>query len=396
MPAYARHVIVADDEVGVYHCITRCVRRAFLCGTDPITGHNYEHRKDWIRERLEQLASIFAIDICGYVVMSNHLHLILRIRPDLVRDCSDEEIALRWVRLYPPRDPATGKPTEPSECDLNMILSDPARIVKLRERLASLSWFMRCLNEPIARRANREDHCSGRFWEGRYRSQVLLDDAAVLACSVYVDLNPIRAGVAETPEQSEHTSVFDRIRSRPAASVESTPSGHRELVAPAGHEPKERSLPRGPQRPDAWLCELTIEEKPSQQFEPGPSAVQEPNLEGASDADAAKLPLCSLPVARASRASDQGYLPIALDTYLSLVDWTGREIRGASRGTIPAHFAPILERLHLKDDRWIETVRQFGRWFKRAVGRRASLKILAEQTGRRWFHGQRAAGVAFL
>jgi REP element-mobilizing transposase RayT len=176
MTAYARHVIVADDEVGVYHCIARCVRRAFLCGTDPVTGHNYEHRKDWIRERLEQLASIFAIDICGYVVMSNHLHLILRIRPDLVRDC----------------------------------------------------------------------------------------------------------------------------------------------------------------------------------------------------------------------------LRIGLDTYLSLVDWTGREIRGASRGTIPAHFAPILERLHLKDDRWIETVRQFGRWFKRAVGRRASLKILAEQTGRRWFHGQRAAGVAFL
>jgi hypothetical protein len=79
-----------------------------------------------------------------------------------------------------------------------------------------------------------------------------------------------------------------------------------------------------------------------------------------------------------------------------MVDWTGREIRAASRGTIPAHFAPILERLHLKDDHWIETVRRFGRSFKRAVGRRESLKILAEQTGRRWFHGQRAAGVAFL
>jgi hypothetical protein len=79
-----------------------------------------------------------------------------------------------------------------------------------------------------------------------------------------------------------------------------------------------------------------------------------------------------------------------------MVDWTGRQIRAANRRTIPAHFAPILKRLHLKDDRWIETVRQFGRWFKRAVGRRDSLETLAEQTGRRWFHGQRAAGVAFL
>src|ERR1700678_3424172 len=125
MPAYARHVIVADDEVGVYHCIARCVRRAFLCGTDPITGHDYEHRKDWIRERLEQLASIFAIDICGFAVMSNHLHLIVRTRPDVVQGWSDEEIARRWSRLAPARDIATGEPVEPSESDLNMILSDP-------------------------------------------------------------------------------------------------------------------------------------------------------------------------------------------------------------------------------------------------------------------------------
>ena len=396
MPAYPRHVIVADDEVGVYHCIARCVRRAFLCGIDPITGHNYEHRKDWIRERLEQLASIFAIDICGYAVMSNHLHLILRTRPDLVRDCSDEDIALRWLRLYPPRDPATAKPTEPSECDLNMILSDPARVAKLRERLASLSWFMRCLNEPIARRSNREDHCSGRFWEGRFRSQALLDEAALLACSVYVDLNPIRAGAAETPEQSEHTSIFDRIRSRAVASVESTASGYSEPKAPGPRKPQQPSSPSRLQRPDAWLCELTIQESPSDQVEPSFSAVQEPSLARASDADAGKSPLHSLRDARANRASDQGYLPIAFDTYLSLVDWTGRQIRAASRGTIPAHLEPILERLHLKDDRWIETVGQFGRWFKRVVGRRDSLTALAEQTGRRWFHGQRAAAVAFL
>ncbi len=150
MPAYARREIVPSDEVGVYHCTARCVRRAFLCGVDPLTGNDYEHRKDWIDQRLEKLASVFAIDICSYAVMSNHIHLILRARPDLVKNWSDEETALRWKRLYPPRDPGTGRPAEPAECDLNMIISDTARVALIRERLSSLSWFMRCLCEPIA------------------------------------------------------------------------------------------------------------------------------------------------------------------------------------------------------------------------------------------------------
>ena len=218
MPAYPRHEIVADDGVGLYHCIVRCVRRAFLCGDDPASGKNHDHRKEWIRLRLQELAAVFGIDVCGYAVMSNHFHVVLRVRPDLAQDWSDEEVALRWRLLYPPRDEATGLQAEPEQHDLNMITSDPERVAELRHRLASLSWFMRCLNEPIARAANREDNCSGRFWQGRFRSVALLDEAAVLACSVYVDLNPIRAGVAGTPEESEFTSAFDRIRSLPASS----------------------------------------------------------------------------------------------------------------------------------------------------------------------------------
>jgi REP element-mobilizing transposase RayT len=396
MPAYPRHEIVASDEVGVYQCIARCVRRAFLCGVDPLTGNDYEHRKVWIRERLQELASIFAIDICSYAVMSNHLHLILRVRPDLVQTWSDEEVALRWYRLFPPRDPATGQPVEPSECDLNMILSDQERVVELRERLASLSWIMRTLCEPIARRANREDDCTGRFWEGRFKSQNLADEAAVLACSVYVDLNPIRASVVETPEQSEYTSVFDRIRSLSPVIRPSTPSDEPEFTVELAHEPTNEPLPTEPLRPDSWLCELTIQECPSQEVERGPTNVPGSDLKNAVDASAARVPSRGPGADPAPRASNQGFLPMGLDSYLSLLDWTGRQIRATSRGTIPAEFAPILERLRINGDGWIETVRRFGRWFKRVVGRRDTLKTLADRTGRRWFHGQRAAAVAFL
>ena len=142
MPAHPRRQIVIKDQIGVYHCTSRCVRRAFLCGFDPLTGKDCEHRKDWIRERLQHLASVFAIDICGYAVMSNHLHVVCRNRPDLVGDWTAKEIALRWKRLYPPRDETTGDPVEPTDSDVNMIASDPEQVAKLRDRLSDLSWFM--------------------------------------------------------------------------------------------------------------------------------------------------------------------------------------------------------------------------------------------------------------
>lgn len=262
MPAYPRREIVSTDQIGVYHCVARCVRRAFLCGVDPVSGNDNNHRKSWIRQRLQQLAPIFGIDVCGYAVMSNHLHVVLRIRPDLAQCWSNQEIAARWLRLYPPRDPVTGRAAEVEERHLAMITSDPARVAQLRERLMSLSWFMRCLIEPIARAANREHRCTGRFWEGRFKSQALLDDAAILACSVYVDLNPVRAGISETPEESEFTSAFDRIQSlkraladsanAESASSESVPDGS--IID---------SSPREQETPDAWLCELTLQEAAS-------------------------------------------------------------------------------------------------------------------------------------
>lgn len=214
MPAYARRQIVDESVVGVYHCMARCVRRAFLCGGDRYSGQNFDHRKTWVRQRLEELAGIVAVDVLGFAVLSNHLHLLLRIRPDIADSWSDEEVARRWWRLHPGRRLDDGTPAEPEPHELGMLLADAKALATRRRRLSSLSWFMASVCEPIARRANREDRVTGRFWEGRFRSQAVLDEAAALACSVYVDLNPIRAGLADTPETSEFTAAYERIAAR--------------------------------------------------------------------------------------------------------------------------------------------------------------------------------------
>lgn len=176
--ATARKLTVPEGVEGVYHCMSRCVRQFFLCGRDRRTGRSYEHRKAWIKNRLKELSEVFAVEVLGYAVMSNHFHVVVRTRPDLPPQWSSAEISRRWLRLFAriPGRTALGADDEAS------LAKDAEKIKLIRGRLASLSWFMRCLNEHIARRANREEGLRGRFWEGRYICQALLDDAALLAC----------------------------------------------------------------------------------------------------------------------------------------------------------------------------------------------------------------------
>jgi REP element-mobilizing transposase RayT len=143
-------------------------------------------------------------------VMTNHLHLVVKLSPDEVDKWSDREVVDRWTSLckgpLPVQRYASGMALAPAE---QRIVSD--FIDTYRLRLADLGWFMKCLNEPIARMANKEDGVTGHFWEARYRSQALLTEEALLSCMAYVDLNPIRATMAPTPEKSDHTSVKERI-----------------------------------------------------------------------------------------------------------------------------------------------------------------------------------------
>jgi len=229
----ARHQQVNLINTAYYHCVSRCVRRAFLCGKDKHSGQSYEHRRQWVEDRIHLLSTVFAIDVCSYAVMSNHTHAVLRINRQQALEMSDIDVITRWHSLH--------KGTLLTHRVVNdMPLTDTeietvkATVKIWRERLYSISWFMRELNEYIARLANKEDDCTGRFWEGRFSSQALMGRAAVTACMAYVDLNPIRAGMARTPERSAHTSIQYRINALKACK---TPTYLLAFTGDADHNP---------------------------------------------------------------------------------------------------------------------------------------------------------------
>ena len=205
-----------------------------MCGVDKDTGASYEHRRSWIEKRIFQLSSVFSIDICAHAVMHNHLHIVLHVDTERVKSWSTGDVLERWHQLFKGTHLTQQyqKQQTLNKFELAMVEST-AEIYK--QRLMDISWFMRSLNEPIARQANREDNCTGHFWEGRFKSQALLDEGAILACMAYVDLNPVRADIANTPEQSDFTSIQLRIK---AAIKGEQPS---ELLAFTGNEHQQKT-----------------------------------------------------------------------------------------------------------------------------------------------------------
>jgi hypothetical protein len=336
----ARAETVDPTKQSTYHCWSRCVRRAFLCGFDALTGKNFDHRKKWIERRMEELVGIFAISVLAYALMDNHEHVMLRNFPKKALAWSDQEVARRWFRLFPRRCNKAGEADEPNESELAEITKDPKRIEELRLRLCNISWFMRCLNENIARQANKEDEVSGRFWEGRFKCARLDDDAATLSCMVYIDLNPIRAGRARTPEESEFTSAYTRL----CAEEKNLKSGRTASVPRRKNKTSYTSTHN-------WLCPI------------------ESVLSGNS--------------------------MLSLEEYLMVLDDTGRELAKGKRGRIPQHLRPILERVSINPDNWLMTSRRFGGLFPRVAGKVQKMRAAATLAGRNWFKGLSAAAVCF-
>jgi hypothetical protein len=356
MARLARAEIFAADEVAIVHVMNRVVRRCFLLGDDPLTGKNYDHRKEWIESLLKQFAASFGIDLLGFAILSNHFHVILRSRPDVVKTWSDTEVARRWLMLCPMRRDADRQPEEPNEMELNTIRNDRQKLETIRLRLSDIAWWMRLLCQNIATRANHEDQEIGRFWQSRFRAVRLLDEAAILACAAYVDLNPIRAAMAESLEASDYTSVQRRIQS-----IEK-PSKKTEESKESSSNPQSDSQAL---HPDGFLSPISLDERTGR---PGPN-----------------------PAKSGLRCSDKGFLPISLLDYLSLLDWTARQLHRGKRGRTPDRIKPILERLELQPAAWCQLVGGFGKLFINVAGKPQTVNSVRSRVGQHRYHLRKAA-----
>ena len=215
-----RKQLVSLADTPWYHCVSRCVRRAWLCGVDPYDGRDHSHRRQWVVDRMNRLTESFAIDVASYAIMSNHYHLVLRVDADQAKSWSWQKVIGQWHMIYNGNMLSQrflrGETLPPSERKILQRFAET-----WRSRLSDISWFMSALNEHIARKANEEDNVTGKYWEARFKSQALLDEQAILACSVYTDLNPIRAAITHHPETSDYTSIEKRIKAAKKGAIPS-------------------------------------------------------------------------------------------------------------------------------------------------------------------------------
>ena len=340
MASYSRQSQVDLSVTPFYHCISRCVRRAFLCGKDGFSGQNFDHRKGWLLERLRVASEVFAIDVCAYAVMSNHFHVVLRVDENRAAELSDVAVLRRTAKLFPfvaqsvRALPAAAQKTQ---------------LAVLRSRLTDISWFMRVINEHVARRANKEDRCTGRFWEGRFKSQALLDEAALYTCMSYVDLNPVRAGIADTLEGSEYTSIQQRLREQPM--------GTRNNNARSSHSHR------------------------------------------VSGTQTASNPIVIAPLRAGGRRSSRPSLDMRLDDYRELLLWTGRTAGSKPGGRLREpyhhskndHLPALLTRFSINPAAWLCTMTTQGFATGATFGTEQSMNEAAKRQGKRWLKGKRAA-----
>ncbi len=337
----AREHLVDPDVTRWYHCVTRCVRRALLL------GEGASDRKQWIENRLQELAGIFGVSVGGFAVLDSHVHVLVRLDPDIVKSWSDEEVVRRWGRLVPPRDKSR-RPLDVSEDWVRGHLKNARWLAQARQRLQSLGWFMKSLKEPLARLANREEQTRGAFFEGRFKTVAILDEASLLATCAYIDLSPVAEGISDRPRTSAHTSIKQRVKhvaaqgrsgARKAARTRSAAASARAAGLEESH----------------WLCPIEDRRKLD--------SPREEMVEG-----------------------------FPLGSYLVLVDYTGRLFRD-QKAVQSRELTEIFDRLGTSAEEWksvLNTLREgrlHGRFFAatrerlQEVGERQGLKRFANLGG---------------
>ena len=376
MTAKPRSEIFSPNEQAIVHVMNRCVRKCFLFEHDPETGENYGHRHRMFEKELEKAASGFAIDLLSYAIMDNHFHLILRNRPDILEQWTDLDVIKHWHILCPIFKDEEGQPIpNPSKYALELAAQDTEQVATWRSRLSDISWFMKLVSERIAKWCNAEDGITGHFWAKRFKGVLLLDERAILTCSMYVDLNRIQAELAQSIESSDYTSIQRRLQAfairtsmqkamaetfgdqSDTCTVTAVVIDENESEIPDATQPESASVKS---LPDAHLSPINIDEK---------NDPIGPHLSRSR-----------------SRCSDKGFLPITQDKYIELLRWTTDQLRQRKDGRKFDDSPTTLNELHLEPDVWCKLVTEFTDMFFVVAGMPESIDNHRScQTGKRFY-----------
>ncbi|MBX2858701.1 MAG: transposase [Cellvibrionaceae bacterium] len=339
--AIKREVQVCLESTPYYHCYVRCVRRAFLCGNDQLSGENYDHRKQWVVSRLKFLSYIYAVDICAYAVMSNHYHVVLHVDKARALSWSKEQVVERWMQVYAGDTLVDRWQEDPESLNADALAQVNVTIAKWRERLYSISWFMRGINETVARMANQEDNCKGRFWEGRFKSQALLDEVALLSCMAYVDLNPLRAGVEDNLMDSDFSSIQQRLYEHSRRKANKS-ADEKRLIKRVQQQRRIKEL-------------LDLKHLPEASLMPFSSSY--------------------------SRVSGE-VLPFSRDDYFELLYRTSAIIQQEKAGFAPQDSPEVLKRFNVRTEHWLRHVKFFNTNYGFCVGRLDTMRNFVENAHR--------------
>lgn len=341
--AVPRYLLVDPDEAGVYHCVTECVRQMFLLGTDVDTRRENLSRWLFCDFLLEKLAGIFCLDVLDYAFLSNHIHTLLRTDPDRAAEASAEDLLWRWLTLHPDRQ--KGIPVPVTKELVKRRVQDQELVAKARKQLACLSYFQKNLLEAIAKEMNRRDLVRGHFVADRFGSRRVTSEEGVLVASIYVGLNPIRAGLGKSIDSHPFSSYSRRYQGR-----------------------------------DGWLAPVTLD----------------PAME------TYKAPQECWNAFGAPRNSEKGYLPVTLSQLQDLALWTFDHLRPRKNAQgeeeiylLPEALRVAVESAGIEPTLWLEVIRAYDKKFWFVLGNAESIAAAASATGRQFYKGQRLCAALF-
>ncbi|WP_299011453.1 transposase [uncultured Shewanella sp.] len=334
----SRKKLIHIDSTPYYHIQNHCVRGTYL--VTEIDSHLQPskldlHRAQWFVDKLVQLSTIFCIDICAYAILNHHYHLVLKVDTDTANRLTINPLIQRWKLLFklPPlaiKYSEQGSLTETEQKKMNELAS------LWRKRLTDISWFMRCLNETVSRKINKEENAKGAFWQGRFKSQALLDEPTLLACLMYVDLAPIREQLVQSLENDYLTSIKLRMSAMTQAQEEA-------------------------QTYDINGDYLAIAQQPS----------------------------TLLPFDHMTRAGKKVHIPFHLPDYIALIKWTHQGMIQNKIPTAPHSTPKLLIQLSIKKKDWINTCRLFSHHYSHVAGSWSKMCEFSHQFNGKWCKGKK-------